>query len=1236
MIRKTFLLEVVLLWTSVCAFAAETIQFRHINTRGNTVKAICCDNGGIFWFGTSSGLYSLPQLESRNPNAYHRNFARVDVSINSIFCDKQGLLWLKSHSNDVYRYNPAHNEFTTGAEELFKEKGIDVKHDYFSVNNEVDQLWVLKEDALYWIDIQSGRQLRRVELPEDFEGRGKIKVGSDGQVFLWQVSHLWQYDSNTAKWEPMKQLPSHVTEVAQDDRHRLWVSTQSTGVVIYDAKGHIEEHLLHAEWDGTSLQSNQVDLIFFEPWTATMWVAYNKGGLSVCRSGREKFLLNTIVDPAQQDSKTDVLTFAKTKDGQSMWIGLENRGVYQQDSLAVRNVIRQGTATALYTACDGSLWTGLYLKGLFHRGTGGRENLYFEGSSPYAITEDGKGHLFVALLSEGLWQLNLANGTVTDMQVGVRYVFDLEYHEGILYAATTEGFYMTDCVNGWKLIDKGNYRSIVIDRQGYIWLLGGEGWEGLTIFDPQKKIVETPFGLKSAPLKNMSIDEGGRVWIATPAELLMLKHHEDDTNQFERYSFNINPNGQDIFYNYQASAFDCNSILWLGTTAGYQCVDTKELLRQTEEKLSIKRLVMGALSINSTIVSPGEAFNGRQLLTKDIVFTHELDLNYTENNLVIECALPYDDGFETDTYFYQLSGHSDAWYPMDGMTIVLSNLPPGDYELLTRTQSSRQSLLTTIHIAPPLWQTWWAYTIYLLIMALAAFFMMRYFRNKQVYQSRLREMKLKQEQQEQMNMMKQRFFTNISHDLRTPLSLIITPVEELLKQKDLGEKRENLEIVHRNAQHLLSLVGQILDFRRLESGNEQLHYSYGDIVMLERDVCDLFRLKAEKEKMVLDFVSAEKKIETLFDRDKMTKVMMNLLSNAFKFTPPGGYVRIRIEKSDGVVVTTVTDSGIGISDEDKAHVFERFYQSDGGTKASMGSGIGLHIVREYLQLQGGNIMVGDNPDGAGTEFRFTIPLRKPEDESGTQKQSVLPLLLIVDDNKDMLTYMSKGLSTEYRVVTASNGAEALKALEHEDVDIIISDVMMPEMDGLEMCRHVKTNIETSHVPVVLLTAKTLTTDELEGLEAGADDYITKPFNMDILRQRVHKLLERSRVRHERFVKEIDIEPSEIAITSLDEQFIAKAISVVEAHISESDFGVEELSGEMGVHRAQLYKKLEHLTGKSPQQFIRILRLKRGKQLLEQSGMYVSEVAYQVGFNSPRIFSKYFKEEFGVTPKELAK
>ena len=1143
--------------------AQQHFQFHHINTKGNVVNAVYGDKKGIVWLGTTSGLFSLPQLESRLPNSYHRAFPKVNASIISISGDDKGRLLLTTHFKERYIYDPQRNEFT----------------------------------------------------PDN-----SSSVQSTPEV----------------TWQPPIRLPSPATGTVKDNEGRFWVSTQSTGVFIFDKDGRELEHLQHQAWNRNSLESDQVDMIHYDAYTNTVWVAYAKGGLSVCSNGQNDYLLNNIVDYERHDAETDVLTFASTLGGEGMWVGLEKRGIYLFEGLKETHILDNGYVTALFVDDDNSLWAGLYRGGLLHRIADGKTAAYFAGNSPYSIVKDEQGRIYTSLLSKGVWWLDPLRGDTANTHLEARYVFDLKFYRKALYAASTEGFYRYDGSAAWEKVRDGNYRSFLADRQGYLWLLGGEGSEGLTVLAPNGEAVEVPNGLESAPLKNMTIDADGNIWIATPSELLLLWHQEDEVGKLEYYSFNINPSGQQIFYNYQASVIDSTGTLWLGTTTGYQRVNTHDLISLTKQVTAVKRLVVGAVSINNKVLSPGPLPDGRTLLDKDIVFERELFLKHDENDLVIECAQPYYEVFNTDTYFYQVKGLSDVWYPMKDMTIVLPSLPPGDYEVLTRTQSSRQSLLMAIHIAPPLWLSWWAWLVYLLIAAVAVLFLIRYFKNKQAYQTHLREMKQKQDQQEQMNDMKQRFFTNISHDLRTPLSLIITPVEELLKRKDLGEKRESLEIVHRNAEHLLSLVNQVLDFRRLESGREQLLLSYGDIVKLESDVCVSFRLKAAKERISFDFIPAEKEIETMFDRDKMTKIMMNLLSNAFKFTPQGGRVTVCVEVADGVVITTVTDTGVGIPNQEKEHIFERFYQAEGGTNTSMGSGIGLHIVREYVHLQGGTISVGDNPEGAGSEFRFTIPLRGSDEISAISEQSSLPLLLIVDDNSDMLTYMGKGLSGEYRVVTAVNGIEALQKLEEEDVDIIVSDVMMPEMDGLELCRRVKTNIETSHVPVVLLTAKTLTSDELQGLEAGADDYVTKPFSMDILRQRVRKLLERSHDQHERFAKEIDIEPSEITVTSLDEQFIAKAISIVEAHIGESEFGVEELSTEMGVHRAQLYKKLQHLTGKSPQQFIRILRLKRGRQLLEQSGMYVSEVAYQVGFNSPRIFSKYFKEEFGVTPKKISK
>ena len=505
---------------------------------------------------------------------------------------------------------------------------------------------------------------------------------------------------------------------------------------------------------------------------------------------------------------------------------------------------------------------------------------------------------------------------------------------------------------------------------------------------------------------------------------------------------------------------------------------------------------------------------------------------------------------------------------------------------------------------------------------------------------KLQQLELQQEQEKQLNEIKLRFFTNISHDLRTPLSLIVGPVEDLEARTKDPTSKSMLDMIHRNADLLLSLVNQILDFRRLELGNERMNLTDGNIVPIISVVCESFKLKAKKEGINLTFLPMVEDVEMQFDKDKMTKVMMNLLSNAFKFSRIGGCITVSIDVKDQNALIQVADTGIGIPDEEKPLIFNRFYQSSNNNLQAIGSGIGLHIVREYVRLHGGEITVQNNEGGHGSIFTITLPIHKSERdeeycEISTEQHEAEheTTVLVVDDNCDFLTYVGQGLAEAYNIVSASNGKEALKQLQTNDVDIIISDVMMDEMDGLELCRIVKTDIATSHIPVILLTAKSQSVDELAGLEAGADDYVIKPFSMGILLQRVRNLVERNQQHHQRFKNEIDIAPSEITVTSLDEQFISNAISLVEKHISDSDFNVEELSSEMGVHRSQLYKKLQHLTGRTPIQFIRLLRLKRGRQLLEQSGLYVSEIAYQVGFNSPRVFSKYFKTEFGMTPDE---
>ena len=1283
--RKYYALMI--LFVSVLSiYAQKNLQFHHINTKGYSVRVVYRDINGIVWLGTSSGILSLPQLESRNPEGYQRLSSDISMSVNKVTGDSEGGLWIKTIDNDVYYYHPQRNEFVKDVPAMFVRRDIKVWKE-FDVNADKEGYTLTtKDNNLFWLDQKTGkvthltigtgehiiavchnesyyalisnkslyilsikekRVSHQVPLPPEYRAHKLVNMDEAGNVWVWSDNKVWKYHHVLHEWTMVVQIPSNIVGFQLDGEQQLWIATDSDGIYLCDVDGHVLAHLLHSPWDANSLQSNKIDMLFYDKERQTMWISYAKGGLSICTSHQDNYSLNNIVDVVTQESVSDILTFAPSPHGEGMWIGMENRGVYFHHGNTDKNMVGNGSATALHTSKDGSLWIGLYHQGLLHRQPNGSVTHFFKQRSPYDVVENEKGEVFIALLGEGVWWLNPVTGDTVNTHLKPSYALDLAYHKHRLYAATTEGLFTTDKGFVWEKVCDGRFRYLCIDKDDYTWILGNEGCEGLTLLDANGSEVKVFADLKNAPLKNISVDKDGNIWMVTPTELLMLRHQAENKSQFDRYSFNINPDGKQLYYNFRASEIDANGILWLGTTTGYQQVDTRKLLSQVNQQEESHQLLLGAVSVNDKLLTP-------QTLGKDIVFIHELSLSYNENNLVIECSNPNDEGFSADAYYYQLKGFSDTWYPIEGRTIVLSNLPSGDFQLLTRTQFSQPSLLLAIHIAPPFWLSWWAFLLYLLIVTLAVWGVVRYYHHRRVYKQRIHELQLQQEQQEQMNEMKLRFFTNISHDLRTPLSLIISPVEELSKQVKDPQQLSTLQMIRRSADHLLSLVSQILDFRRLESGREKLVSSYGDIITLLRDICNAFQLKADKEHIQFSFQSYVEHVDTFFDKDKMTKIMMNLLSNAFKFTEAGGSVTVGVDIADRQVVVTVADTGVGIPDADKDRIFDRFFQSESGNRMSMGSGIGLHIVREYVRLQGGDITVSDQPEGTGSVFRFTIPLRKNDgkpkmveevssidslqDSAGglSSEKEGLPTLLLVEDNQDFLAYMRQSLERDYHILTAVNGVEALDVLSKKDVDMITSDVMMPEMDGLELCHRVKTDINTSHIPVILLTAKSMTGDELEGLEAGADDYITKPFSMDILRQRIHKLVERNQKQHERFAKEVDIEPSEITVTSLDEQFIAQAISIVEAHIGDPNFGVEELSNEMGVHRSQLYKKLYHLTGKTPVLFVRLLRLKRGKQLLEQSGMYVSEVAYQVGFNSPRLFSKYFKEEFGVTPKEMTK
>jgi len=527
----------------------------------------------------------------------------------------------------------------------------------------------------------------------------------------------------------------------------------------------------------------------------------------------------------------------------------------------------------------------------------------------------------------------------------------------------------------------------------------------------------------------------------------------------------------------------------------------------------------------------------------------------------------------------------------------------------------------------------------------------------------------------EMDQMRTRFFTNISHEFRTPLTLILGPLEDMLTKKELTEKnRITMERMHRSASRMLALTNQLLDLSKIDSGSMKLELIESDLCRFLMIIFSSFTPLAERNNIRFKFRIPGDEFRTYYDQDKIEKIVYNLLSNAFKFTPEGGIidssVKIYQDRHPNVIEISVKDSGPGIPVEMTEKIFDRFYQLEGSARMDLsGTGIGLSLAKELVKMQHGEIFLNSKP-GQGSEFTVTIPIGfehlqqeeyilkewndinesfvtmhavLPYDSPGYEDQLVnvgevseRPQILIVDDSADLRAHIIENLGDRFLLFEAGDGKEGLKKCIEMVPDLIITDLAMPEMDGLEMCKRLKTDQRTSHIPVIMLTSRTSVENRIEGFEKGADDYISKPFNMQELVVRIKNLVEQRKMLREQFGRDIRLHPKDISITSEDEKFLTKTITIIEEHINNFDFDVSQLTDKMAVSRVQLFRKLKALTDQSPSEFIRTIRLKRAAQLLDKGFGNIAEVTYQVGFNNLSYFSKCFRELFGLSPSDFVK
>lgn len=921
-----------------------------------------------------------------------------------------------------------------------------------------------------------------------------------------------------------------------------------------------------------------------------------------------------------------------------------------------------------FTDSRGRVWVGTFRKGIYLK-DGDKVSHFIQENVPnkdmdYNIVRDfaeDHQHQIWVCYHGGVGRFDEKTKRIIPLQnkhfIGNTNIngiaFDRQHR---LWAATNKGLIMN---NQLKL--KAVCKALAIDKQGCVWVGTSNG---VHVFDAHRgKAYQygKGEGMANEMIQDLVVDKLGDIWATTANGLCRFRRTLSSEQPFALTMFDSQNKLGDAKFLPRTAASMADGKLLFGSSTGFYIVDPI----QVKDMEYTGHPVFISLLVNNQEVVAGKEYDGRVILPFALSTTKKIVLEHDENFITVHFSgLNFDMPHHT-YYKYRLQGVNNDWIvisPQDGIGRAnYTDLSPGTYKLEVYSAGldkvwSKQSATLEIEVLAPLWATWWAKLLYSLAFFALIIFVVRW----KIEQNRKR---MENEKYKELEEMKYRFFTNISHEFRTLLTLIITPIGSILKRTTDSETRHQLNDVSKNAGDLLQLVNQLLDFRKMEMNGERLNLTSGNLNEFIQYTTMKFMPLAEQKNIRLAFEDKTEGLFMYFDKDKVGKILTNLLSNAFKFTKAGGSVCVSLEKcildSRRCALIIVEDTGCGIPKEDQAHVFERFYRTEQDSSSQqIGSGIGLNMVYEYIQLHEGKVSL-ESEEGKGSRFIVDIPAdlkREVQQEASEENRIASPVMadvvdgavgvqtfrkiektvLVVEDNEDFSHFLSQELGRIYnKVLTAKDGIEGAMMAEAENPDIIVSDVMMPRMSGTDMCRRIKENIETSHIPIILLTAWSTDEGRAAGYKAGADAYIAKPFDMEVLLARISNLLEKQEKRQRDFSHSISLDPKTVTDSSPDEDFLKEVIACIEKNIDNSEYTIDSLSTDIVMSRMSLYRKMKSLTGQTPADFIRMVRLKTAAKLLKEEKCTVSEACYRTGFASPQNFSKHFKEMFGVLPSQYS-
>jgi ligand-binding sensor domain-containing protein/signal transduction histidine kinase/DNA-binding response OmpR family regulator len=1293
----------------------------------NIINTIIEDKDKNLWIGTSEGL----NLYNRNKDNFIRTENMKDIIskldsrfINALLCDEAGNIWIGTYGG-VYRFNKKINKLIN-----FRDTGLQ------SISlNMVTSLAADKENNI-WVGTQNGLNLFINEQkgfrqffadknnPSSLSNNNISKIFVDDKGIIWigtsggglnriiRAGQDYKFKNISNHTLPSGLSNDYIISLASDISGNLWIGTDNGGLNRLNILTDQIDVYKVIEGDEHSINSNSIWSLFIDN-EERLWIGTNNKGINVIDNKLRKFEFyqkNRFNKNSLPDD--DVRGFTEDKNG-NIWIATDGGGVCKFEpvsrkiSIPNESKLTNNAAQCIICDPDNHLWVGTWGGGIDKLDNNGKilKNYKLETDSGFGnnnifnIISDSDGNIWAGTAGSGLFIYD----KTTDNFIAVKsnnnstILFNSAYitslvkdSENTIWVGSLNGLLKVKKVTGNILetedifhstdpssISSNRIEIIFIDSKNRLWL--GTTDNGLNLYNKNNNsftIFLKKDGLSGNYIMGIQEDKEGHLWISTNKGLTRFNY---PTLEFTNYSKDDGLNTNEF---YMRSFFKSKKgEFYLGGEKGFNVFNADKIKNNSY----VPSVYLTDFKINNKSVEIG---GENSPLQKQISETNEVTLSYNQSSFSIDfIAINYTRSTRNQ-YCYKLQGFEDEWNCLGNRrSAIYTNIKPGKYVFLVKGSNNdgiwnEIPTKLTIVIKPPLWERWWAKISYLILIAGITIVIFNFLKERIRIKNQLKLEQMAREKEHELNEQNIQFFTNISHEFRTPLSLIIAPLEKIISSTQ-PEIKESISVIYRNAQRLLQLTNKLMDFRKLEGGIIKLKVEYGEILSFIKEVTSYFIDDSKRRNINMIIKSDETSVMGWFDPDKIETILLNLLSNSFKNIPDNSSITIsvscvnEIEKKHLVqknnlnnesqyIEISVIDNGIGIPSEELPFIFEKFYRTKTSeVKRNSGTGIGLALVKGLVESLHGTISVRSIPDNE-TCFTVVLPINisafhenelvngsmnlindfksdkkgnnliiKNEDyiiETELEKAEIL----IVEDNEELRKFLSDELKNKFIVKEAKDGNQGINIALSDLPDLIISDIIMPGRSGYDLCKTIKSDVRTSHIPVILLTAKADIIDQIEGIESGADIYLTKPFNIQFLLAQINQLIRTRRELYALFSQDIYLMPNKITENEMDQKFLQRIVDYIVLNIMDNSLNVEGLANHLGLSRSNVYRKIKSLTGKTIIEFIRIVRLKQSIRLMEAKKFTLAEIAYQTGFTSPAYFTKSFKEQFGKPPSEYLK